>query len=126
MAARRLELGLSWDRLAKKAGITATALRAIRRGKNRGRDTTWYNLNQALQWAPGTLEAVFDGRIEAAQARPAERMPADDDTPLTRGEFRLYITMSQDPDADLSDSALNKLRALGIDPDRWRRERGSR
>lgn len=120
MDARRLALGLSWNQLAGKAGMSSEALRAIRRGKNRGRDLTRHKLDEALLWEPGTLDAVFEGRIEPGEARDAARTPPDDDVPLTRGEFRLYIALSQDPDAELPDAALNKLRALGIDPARWK------
>jgi len=130
MEVRRLELDLNWKQLARKAGISDTALRKIRRGQNHGRPDTRYRLNKALQLEPGTLEAVFEGRIEAHEvhaARTAEPTPDDDDQPLTRGEFRLYLALCQDPHAELPDSAVKKLRALGIDPARFRRgERGGR
>lgn len=114
MDARRLKLGLSWNQLAGKAGITSEALRAIRRGKNRGRVLTRRKLDEALQWEPGSVDALFEGRIDPEEVREAEPARPDDDAPLTRGEFRSYVTLSQDPDAELPESALKKLRALGI------------
>lgn len=127
MDQRRLTLGLDWEQVATRAGITSAALRAIRRGKNRGRDLTRRKLDDALQWEPGTLDGLADGRIGPDEVRESERSPSDDDMPLTRGEFRLYLALCQDPDATLSDAAMNKLRALGIDPARLRTtKRGTR
>lgn len=120
MNARRLQLGFSWDELAERAGLTSAGLRAIRSGRNYGRELTRRKLDGALGWEPGTLDGISQGTIEPGEAREVVRTPPDDDAPLTRGEFRLYVEMAQDPDAELSDEAVKKLRALGVDPDRWK------
>lgn len=127
MNVRRLQLGLTWDDVADKAGITSAGLRAIRSGKNRGRELTRRKIDAALQWEAGTLDAIFEDRIDPGDAPETEGRAVDDDAPLTRGEFRAYIALLQDPDAELPEGALKKLRALGVDPDRLKKsKRGGR
>lgn len=127
MNVRRLQLGLTWDDLADKAGITSAGLRAIRSGKNRGRELTRRKIDAALQWEAGTLDAIFEDRIDPNEAPETEGRAVDDEAPVTRGEFRAFLAILQDPDAELPESALKKLRALGVDPERIKKpKRGTR
>ena len=123
MNIRRLHLSMTWDDLAEKAGITSAGLRAIRGGKNRGRELTRRKLDAALQWEAGTVDAIFEGRIEPGEAPETEARNSDDEAPVTRGEFRAYVTLLENPDAELPDTALKKLRMLGVDPDRMRKRK---
>lgn len=124
MNVRRLQLGLTWDDVADKAGITSAGLRAIRSGKNRGRELTRRKIDAALQWEAGTLDAIFEDRIDPGEAPETEGRAVDDDAPLTRGEFRAYIALMQEPESELPEGALKKLRALGVDPERLKSRKG--
>lgn len=61
MNRRRLELRLNWRELADAAGISYTALRAIRRGDYRPTELTARALDEALQWELGSVQAVLNG-----------------------------------------------------------------
>lgn len=120
---RRLDLGLTWEETAERAKISAQSLRAIRGGDHRPKPLTARNLEKALEWEPGTVLAVYEGRIGPEEAREAEReRPDDDDKPITRGEFR-RIAEAFEYAEELSDTARKQLRALGIDPARWQKSR---
>lgn len=67
--ARRAELGLKLKELAKASGVSVEQLRAIRYGENRPRALTAAALERALQWAPGSVDAILD--------RDADPLPAD-------------------------------------------------
>lgn len=67
--ARRTELGLSLSQLAKASGVSIEQLRAIRYGLNSPRPLTRGALDRALQWAPGSVDAILE--------RDAEPVPAD-------------------------------------------------
>jgi hypothetical protein len=61
MDARRLDLDLNWDEVATAAGIALATLRAIRRGANRPSRLTKRRIENALQWEPGSIDAIFAG-----------------------------------------------------------------
>lgn len=83
---RRLELRLQWTDIAKAAGITDKALRAMRRGEYGPSELTQIRLDEALRWRPGSVAAVLGGgqpRLlgqlsadEAAEAITQDRMDA--------------------------------------------------
>lgn len=123
MNTRRLHLSMTWDDLAEKAGITSAGLRAIRGGKNRGRELTRRKLDAALQWEAGTVDAIFEGRLDPDDAPETEERSSDDEAPVTRGEFRAYITLLENPDAQIPDSVLKKLRILGVDPEKMKKRK---
>lgn len=58
---RRLELGMKWDEVATAAGIKPPTLRAIRNGTNSPSPLTRRGLERALNWEPGSIEAILDG-----------------------------------------------------------------
>jgi len=69
MNARRLDLGRNWRQIADAAGVSAEALRAIRRGKYQPSELTQRKMEDALQWAPGSVAAVLAGGEPAATNR---------------------------------------------------------
>ncbi|MBD0837404.1 helix-turn-helix domain-containing protein [Streptomyces sp. TRM68416] len=61
MNQRRLELRLNWRDVAKGAGISYEALRAIRRGDSKPTELTARALDEILRWMPGSVYAVLNG-----------------------------------------------------------------
>jgi len=61
MEERRLQLRMSWTRLAQEARISPQALRSIRRGEYRPSRLTAQALDDALAWERGSVERVLAG-----------------------------------------------------------------
>lgn len=61
LVARRAELGLSRAAAAKKAGIDVGTLRSAELNERWPQDVNRAKIEQALGWAPGSLEAIRDG-----------------------------------------------------------------
>lgn len=61
-AARRAELGISQRQLAKQGIIGAPNLIAFEKGRSWPRERTRAKLEQVVQWPPGTLAKLYDGR----------------------------------------------------------------
>lgn len=61
MNQRRLELRLNWRDVAKGAGISYEALRAIRRGDSKPTELTARALDETLRWMPGSVYVVLNG-----------------------------------------------------------------
>jgi transcriptional regulator with XRE-family HTH domain len=65
VATRRVHLGLRQRDLAAAAGVSETTIRNIEAGRIGGRPTKWPLVEQALRWAPGSFEALVEGRQPA-------------------------------------------------------------
>lgn len=61
LEARRLDLGLSWVQLAAAAGVSDVSLRNFRKGRGTPNALNKRRLEQALQWGPGSWDAVVVG-----------------------------------------------------------------
>lgn len=61
MSERRLRLRMNWRQVAEAAGISYTALRAIRRGDYRPTELTARAIEEALQWGHGSVAAIMGG-----------------------------------------------------------------
>lgn len=77
MNRRRIHLRMNWREVADAAGISYTALRAIRKGDYRPTELTARGLDDALQWAPGSVYAILDGGdpspLKAGPTKPPSR-----------------------------------------------------
>lgn len=58
---RRIELRLTWGQFCKQVGITRAGLGGIRRGERRPMALTCAWIEEALMWAPGTVDAILNG-----------------------------------------------------------------
>lgn len=77
MNARRRQLRLEWKDVADAAGLSLSGLGAIRRGERTPRDLTRDRLEDALHWAPGSIDAIMsDG-----DPIPADEMRRSTDHP---------------------------------------------
>lgn len=61
VAARRRELGADVAELAREAQVDVKTLRSLEAGERMPRDSTKAKLERALQWAPGSINAVLAG-----------------------------------------------------------------
>jgi transcriptional regulator with XRE-family HTH domain len=66
MNERRIALGLEWKQIAQRAGLSEFHLRRIRRGQYKPRELTRAELERVLEWAPGSIDAILDGRLPTA------------------------------------------------------------
>lgn len=68
MDERRVRLGLTWNELAAKAGLTKEGLRSVRTETRKIMPLTRRGIEAALKWAPGSIDRVLanDQPIETA------------------------------------------------------------
>ncbi|MFC4006534.1 hypothetical protein ACFOY2_04835 [Nonomuraea purpurea] len=78
MEQRRLALRLEWNEVAEAAGISAAFLRKIRSGTGAG-PLTIAKLEAALNWAPGSIDAIRAGGeaadLSASTTEPGTQKP---------------------------------------------------
>jgi len=60
MEDRRLSLGLEWRDVAEAANVSYETLRALRRNRQSS-SLTKRRTEDALQWAPGSIDAILAG-----------------------------------------------------------------
>ncbi|WP_394262223.1 multiprotein-bridging factor 1 family protein, partial [Trueperella sp.] len=58
---RRTALGMNQRDLARAADVTATTVRSLEQDRRWPQDVNRAKIEQALGWAPGSLEAIRDG-----------------------------------------------------------------
>lgn len=74
MHKRGIQLGKRWVHIAREAGVTTSALGAIRRGEYRPSPHTAAALDSVLQWPAGTVDSILDGRDAPSPMDAAEAM----------------------------------------------------
>lgn len=78
MEVRRVELRMSWRDVSTAAGMSYEGLRAIRRGERQPNAVTRGRIEDALHWAPGSVEAVLQGGSPRELDTPAPAPAAAD------------------------------------------------
>lgn len=61
MNARRVDLHLKWETLAKRAGLTYEGLRVVRDGDRPMLDLTKAGIEDGLEWDRGSIDAILNG-----------------------------------------------------------------
>ncbi|MFC4063054.1 hypothetical protein ACFOWE_32650 [Planomonospora corallina] len=61
MTERRDELGLYWNDVAERAGLTKEGLRTVRGGLGTMRPPTKRGIETALQWVRGSVDRILEG-----------------------------------------------------------------
>lgn len=87
---RRLDLGLSWVQLAALAGVSDVSMRNFRKGRTAPGSLSKRRIEDALRWAPGSIDAVLEGKeptLADGGAAPARATPQ---------EIRQLIAEAQD------------------------------
>lgn len=102
--ARRVELHMSWRDLTNTAGISYEALRAIRRGGRTPSLVTKRRVEDALQWAPGSIDAILDGGDPTPLDVPERPAPtADDDLDAQLAEAQELLARASELLAQIND-----------------------
>lgn len=73
MDQRRAELRMRWKDVAARAGLTTEGLGGVRKGTGGIRALTKRGIEDALHWAPGSVERILEG----GDPLPADHPPAD-------------------------------------------------
>jgi hypothetical protein len=68
MDERRGELGLLWDEVAERAGVSAETLRRATDAPGRMRTTTKKGVERALHWKRGSIDSIASGGEPTALA----------------------------------------------------------
>ncbi|WP_432589974.1 helix-turn-helix transcriptional regulator [Streptomyces sp. HD1123-B1] len=126
MSGRRLQLRMNWRQVSEAAGISYTALRAIRRGDYRPTELTARGLDEALHWAPGSVGTILEGG-EPTPAE-AEDAPLATRAPYPEGEKKPRVTSTLSEELELARRLLlATVRELGLSPEEadeaWRQVR---
>ncbi|GIH25999.1 hypothetical protein Aph01nite_43090 [Acrocarpospora phusangensis] len=98
MAKRAIELRLRWETIAKRAGISVAHLRNIRAGLVGASDVVYAQLEEVLQWAPGSIAAIQEG---------GEPAVANQTGPRTLGDLLIERGLARPEDLNLSDEIVN-------------------
>ena len=98
---RRLQLPkiggktVKWFQVAERAGITVTTLTALRKGQNVPTEDTKRGIEDALLWAPGSVDAILAGG-DPTPATPSARIS------------QVRLTAPAPPAADTEDERLQR------------------
>lgn len=94
MDARRVDRRMRWVEVAERAQMSVQNLSLIRKGKINITDLAAANLEDALEWAPGSIAAVLAGGDATLKARQRVDAPGDE-----IGAILAYIDQRWGPDA---------------------------
>lgn len=83
MEERRIELGMSWRVVARRAGVAYETVRAARAGEGGISPLTAGRLDRALQWRVGSVERILGG----GDPLPDSYVPLDEDEEGTWASF---------------------------------------
>jgi len=72
---RRIELDLAWEEVARRAGVAGLTLRRIRSGESALSRRTAAKIERALEWLPGSVEAILAGNGPTPIPEPAPPKP---------------------------------------------------
>jgi hypothetical protein len=75
MTERRDELGLYWNDVAERAGLTKEGLRTVRAGIGTMRPPTKRGIEAALRWTRGSVDRILEGGAPVALEEEAVRGP---------------------------------------------------
>src|SRR5262245_274480 len=75
MDQRRVALRLTWREVAERAGLSIAGLGAIRRGERQPTAVTRARIDDALEWAPGSIDAILSGGEPTTRSELVERQP---------------------------------------------------
>jgi hypothetical protein len=104
MKARSIEIGKRWVRIAREAKITTSALGGIRRGEYKPSAHTARALEDALEWAHGSIERILAGGepTVVVQKSDTDSAKAVDDV----------VSVAKDPLAGLPEDPDERLTAI--------------
>lgn len=77
MDRRRLDLGHNWKAIIDDAGVSYQTLSQLRKGRPVA-DVTVARVEQALRWAPGSIQDILDGGNPTPAAPPEPTVESQD------------------------------------------------
>ncbi|WP_131739386.1 helix-turn-helix domain-containing protein [Actinomadura roseirufa] len=113
VAARRGSLGLTQERLAERAGVTVKTIYNLESGERWPQARTRSAIEDALQWRPGDLARIGEGREPLGVPSPA----GADEALRELAELNAYFADLRADPGDRRRMALAFLRALYGEPD---------
>lgn len=94
MKARVIELDMTWEALATRAGVVVETLRSIRKGRNRPNGRTARRIEDALAWAYGSIDAILAGGEPTLAVAERDDLDAMDPAELL-AEARRLIELAE-------------------------------
>lgn len=88
--ARRLELRLSKEEAARRAGVSVKTWTAVETGQ-KVRGTTYIGVEDALEWERGSVTDIFDGN----DPTPLPSVPAEEKTEVDKAVTVLELIRNQ-------------------------------
>ncbi len=118
MAERRDELGLYWNDVAERAGLTKEGLRTVRGGVGTMRPPTKRGIETALRWTRGSVDRILEGGTPIALEETAVHAAsgASMAVPVAPAERAVRVTLAPG-DAVLEAPGVGTLGAPGADID---------
>lgn len=86
MDERRGELGLTWNDVAERTGVSPETIYRVAKGRQRGpmRTTTKRGIERALNWAPGSIDTIATG----GEPTPVNDTQQEGEAPSPYSELR--------------------------------------
>ncbi|MFI7448176.1 hypothetical protein ACIBQX_11815 [Nonomuraea sp. NPDC049714] len=119
MEKRRVHLRLTWNQVAKLAGLTKEGLRSVRTETRRMMPLTKRGIETALQWEPGSVDLVLEDRppIDAHENRTRDSLSgaagSDETTPGVQRWFLAELRRRKLSLTDLA-ASIEALREIGV------------
>lgn len=121
MDERRSDLGLTWNEVADKAGITREGLRRMRTGTGHIRSLTKRGIERALQWTSGSVDRILAGGEPNIVHEASARLSPTDDA-LERFLARPVPTDEELQRSGLQPETVEALMALRRRIERWAKD----
>lgn len=121
MDERRSDLGLTWNEVADKAGITREGLRRMRTGTGHIRSLTKRGIERALQWTSGSVDRILAGGEPNIVHEASARLSPTDDA-LERFLARPVPTDEELQQSGLQPETVEALMALRRRIERWAKD----
>jgi hypothetical protein len=81
MEERRLELGIKWVDVTRRAGISTRTLERFRNGTGVRTPDTTRAIERALEWRTGSIASILDGQSPVSLAAEDSRQKTPDEQP---------------------------------------------
>lgn len=115
MAERREQLGLTWNEVAERAGMTKQGLRTVRQETRKIMPLTKRGIEEALRWQPGSIDVVLNGgdpQDQVVPDDPGHVPPAPDEAATIRRVPAWFATEVERRGLRLADLTVDHLRVL--------------
>ncbi|MEV4458503.1 hypothetical protein [Microbispora sp. NPDC049633] len=102
MDERREELGLNWNQVAERAGLTKTGLNHVRFENRKMRAPTKRGLEEALSWARGSIDRYLESDGDPATLEPVTTGTLAGSMPSFSGGATASVEVTASSDIDIT------------------------